>query len=89
VPTADEKILPHGTAFITDVGMVGGYESVIGLKKEQAIERFLSSRPQRFEPGKLGLMFSSVYVEVDTKTRKALSIRREMFVENEKKDEST
>jgi metallophosphoesterase (TIGR00282 family) len=87
VTTADEKILPRGTAFITDVGMVGGYESVIGLKKEQAIQRFLTSRPQRFEPGKLGLMLSSVYVEVDTKTRKAISIQREMIVEEEKEDE--
>ena len=87
VTTADEKILPRGTAFITDVGMVGGYESVIGLKKEQAIQRFLTSRPQRFEPGKLGLMFSYVYVEVDTKTRKAISIQREMIVEEEKEDE--
>jgi metallophosphoesterase (TIGR00282 family) len=88
VTTADEKILPQGTAFITDVGMVGGYESVIGLKKEQAIQRFLTSRPQRFEPGKLGLIFSSVYVEVDTKTRKAISIQREMLVEDVREDES-
>ncbi len=88
VPTADEKILPQGTAFITDVGMVGGYESVIGLKKEQAIQRFLTSRPQRFEPGKLGLVFSSVFVEVDTHTGKAISIQREMVVEDVKEDES-
>jgi metallophosphoesterase (TIGR00282 family) len=88
VPTADEKILPGGTAFITDVGMVGGYESVIGLNKDQAIKRFLTSRPQRFEPGKLGLMFSSVFIEVDTQTGKAVSIQREMVVENVKEDES-
>jgi len=88
VPTADEKILPRGTAFITDVGMVGGYESVIGLKKEQAIQRFLTSRPQRFEPGKLGLVFSSVFIEVDTQTGKAVSIQREMVVEDVKEDES-
>jgi metallophosphoesterase (TIGR00282 family) len=88
VPTADEKILPQGTAFITDVGMVGGYESVIGLKKEQAIERFLTSRPQRFEPGKLGLVFSSVFIEIDTRTREAISIHRKMFVEDVKEDET-
>jgi metallophosphoesterase (TIGR00282 family) len=87
VPTADEKILPRGTAFITDVGMVGGYESVIGLKKDQAIQRFLTSRPQRFEPGKLGLVFSSVFIEVDTQTGKAVSIQREMVVEDVKEDE--
>ena len=85
--TADEKILPQGTAFITDVGMVGGYESVIGLKKEQAIERFLTSRPQRFEPGKLGLVSSSVFIEVDTQTGKAVSIQRDMLVEDVKEDE--
>jgi metallophosphoesterase (TIGR00282 family) len=88
VPTADEKILPRGTAFITDVGMVGGYESVIGLKKEQAIQRFLTSRPQHFEPGKLGLVVSYVFIEVDTQTGKAVSIQRETVVEDVKEDES-
>ena len=83
VPTADERILPEGTAYITDVGMVGGYNSVIGLKKEQAIMRFLTSRPQRFEPGKQGMVFSAVFVEIDTQSGKALSIHREMVVEKE------
>jgi metallophosphoesterase (TIGR00282 family) len=87
VTTADEKILPQGTAYITDVGMVGGYESVIGLKREQAIQRFLTSRPQRFEPGKSGLMLSSVYIEVDTKTKKAISIKRVVMVEEDKEDD--
>jgi hypothetical protein len=81
VPTADEKILPRGTAYITDVGMVGGYFSVIGLKKEQAIRRFLTSRPQRFEPEKQGKIFSAVYVEVDVQSGKSLSIVRETVVE--------
>ena len=72
----------------TDVGMVGGYESVIGLNKDQAIQRFLTSRPQRFEPGKLGLVFSSVFIEVNTRTGKAISIQREMVVEDVKEDES-
>lgn len=88
VPTADERILPQGTAFITDVGMVGGRESVIGLKKEQAIQRFLTSRPQRFEPEKLGLIFSSVFIEVDTQTGRAISIQREMLMEDGQEDES-
>jgi len=83
VPTADERILPEGTAYITDVGMVGGYDSVIGLKKDQAILRFLTSRPQRFEPGKQGMVFSAVFVEIDTQSGKALSIHREMIVEKE------
>lgn len=81
VPTADERVLPQGTAFITDVGMVGGYDSVIGIKKDQAIQRFLTSRPQRFEPGKIGMVFSAVFVEVDVRSGRALSIQREMLVE--------
>jgi metallophosphoesterase (TIGR00282 family) len=81
VPTADERILPRGTAYITDVGMAGGYQSVIGIRPEQAVARFLTARPQRFEPEKQGLVFSSVLIEVDAKTGRALSIRREYFVE--------
>lgn len=80
-PTADEKILPQGTAFITDVGMVGGYHSVIGIRRDQALRRFLTARPQRFEPGKEGVFFSSVFVEVDFQTGKALSIQREIVIE--------
>lgn len=83
VPTADERILPQGTAYITDVGMVGGYNSVIGIRKDQALKRFLLARPQRFEPGKDGVIFSAVYVEVDTQTGKALSILRETIIEEE------
>lgn len=83
VPTADERILPRGTAYLTDVGMVGGYNSVIGIKRDQAVARFLTSRPQRFEPGKDGSVFAGVFIEVDASTGKALSIRREMIAEEE------
>ncbi len=86
VPTADERILPQGTAFITDVGMVGGYNTVIGIRKEQSIQRFLTSRPQHFEPGKEGIFFSAVFVEVDLQTGKALSIRREIIAEEKSGD---
>lgn len=81
VPTADERILPQGTAFITDVGMVGGYNSVIGIRKDQALKRFLTGRPHRFEPGKEGIFFSAVFVEVDPETGKALSIKKEIIIE--------
>ncbi|MGB7297423.1 MAG: TIGR00282 family metallophosphoesterase [Candidatus Aminicenantales bacterium] len=81
VPTADERILPRGTAYITDVGMAGGFPSVIGIRPEQAVARFLTARPQRFEPEKHGLVFCSVLIEVDAGTGRALSIRREYFVE--------
>jgi len=86
VPTADERILPKGTAFITDVGMVGGYNSVIGIRRDQALKRFLSARPQRFEPGKEGVFFSAVMVEIDSQTGKALSIQREILAEEESGD---
>jgi metallophosphoesterase (TIGR00282 family) len=81
VPTADERILPEGTAYITDVGMVGGYNSVIGMRRDQALARFLTSRPQRFEPEKEGRYFSAVFVEVEVESGKSLSIRREILFE--------
>jgi metallophosphoesterase (TIGR00282 family) len=81
VPTADERLLPQGTAYITDVGMVGARDSVIGVQREQAVARFLTGRPQRLEPGKDGLFFSAVCVEVDPRSGKALSIWREIIVE--------
>jgi metallophosphoesterase (TIGR00282 family) len=82
VPTADERILPGGTAYITDIGMVGGYNSVIGIKRDQAVLRFLSSRPQRFEPSKEGMIFSFFCVEIDARTGKTLSIQRESLIES-------
>ncbi len=81
VPTADARILPGGTAFITDIGMVGGYNSVIGLKKDQALERFLTGRPQRFEPEKKSLIINAVFLEIDASTGKALDIRQEIIME--------
>lgn len=86
VPTADERILPQGTAFITDVGMVGAYNSVIGIRRDQALKRFLTARPSRFEPAKEGIFFSAVFIEVDNKTGKALSIQREIIAEEESAD---
>jgi len=82
VPTADEKILPKGTGYITDAGMAGGRDAVIGISRTQAIARFLTSRPQRFEPSKEGLFLSCVFVEIDPLTGHALSIRRDVLVED-------
>jgi len=86
VPTADDRILPQGTAYITDVGMVGGYNSVIGIRKDQALKRFLTSRPQRFEPGKDGLVLSAVLVEIERESGKALKIQREFIAEEKIED---
>ncbi len=82
VLTSDERILPQGTAYITDVGMVGGYNSVIGIAREQALQRFLTSRPQRFEPSKDGLFLSGIHVDIDPQTGKAISIQREIHFED-------
>lgn len=82
VPTADARILPGRTAFVTDAGMAGGFNSVIGIEKEHALDRFLSSRPQRFEPSRDGLFLSGVYFEVDPKTGRAVSISSELLAES-------
>jgi metallophosphoesterase (TIGR00282 family) len=86
VVTADERILPGGTAFITDVGMVGGYNSIIGIRKDQALKRFLTARPQRFEPAKEGIYVSALFVEINSKTGKALSIKKEIIAEEQSVD---
>jgi len=81
IPTADERILPGGTAYITDAGMVGGLNSVIGIRKTQAVQRFLTARPQRFEPSKEGALLTALYLEVNPESGKALSIQRENIIE--------
>jgi hypothetical protein len=85
VPTADERIFPQGTAYITDIGMVGGYHSVIGIKKDQAVNRFLTSRPQRFGPSKEGFILHGIYLEIDYHTGRALFIERVKMVGNGEK----
>ncbi len=86
VPTADERVLPGGTAHITDVGMAGAWNSVIGIKREQSIEKFLSGRPVRFEPANDGAFLSAVFVEIDAATGKARSIVREVLKEESSKE---
>jgi metallophosphoesterase (TIGR00282 family) len=86
VPTADERVLPGGTAYITDVGMAGSWNSVIGMQREQSIQKFLTGRPHRFEPAKDGMFLSAVYIEIDPATGKALSITREVMTSDGKDD---
>jgi metallophosphoesterase (TIGR00282 family) len=76
VQTADERILPRGTAYLTETGMTGPSESVIGIKKEIAIEKFLTQMPRRFEVAPGPCVFSAVMLEVDTGLGKAVSIER-------------
>jgi len=76
VQTADEKILPGGTAFITDVGMTGPQTSIIGIEKEQILERFLSQMPRKYDvAGGKGLL-SGVVVEIDSKSGRATAMQR-------------
>jgi len=79
VPTADERVLPGGTAYITDVGMTGPYEGVIGVKKEQIIGRFLNNMPVRFEPATGDPRLCAVVVESDDATGRARGIQRIML----------
>ena len=83
VQTADEKILPKGSAFITDVGMTGPTDSVIGVNKEQIINKFLTHIPVRFETAKGETLLSCVVVEVNPKTGKSTSIQRLQFTFSE------
>lgn len=79
IPTADERVLPGGTAYITDVGMTGPYESVIGVNKDQIINRFLNNMPVRFEAATGDVRLCAVVVECDASTGKASCIERLML----------
>ena len=76
VGTADARILPGGTAYVTDIGMVGPRDSVIGDDPDSVIKRFLTQIPSRLSVGKGEVSFDAVLVEVDEKTGKAVDIRR-------------
>lgn len=76
VPTADARILPGGTAYISDVGMTGSYDSIIGMKVETALPRFLTGLRTPFEAASGPARFSSVVVDIDASTGRARSIER-------------
>jgi metallophosphoesterase (TIGR00282 family) len=76
VQTADERVLPQGTAFITDVGMTGPHDSVIGVERTPALQRFLTGLPQRFEPASENARLHGVLIRADEQTGRAASIAR-------------
>jgi metallophosphoesterase (TIGR00282 family) len=76
VQTADERLLPKGTGYITDVGMCGALDSVIGIEKETVIEGFLSQLPRKFEVAEQNVVLQGVILDVDQVSGKAQSIRR-------------
>jgi metallophosphoesterase (TIGR00282 family) len=76
VQTADARVLPGGTAFVTDVGMCGPWDSVIGMRKELVLERFLTQRPAAFDTAKRDVWLQGAIVDVDDATGRARSIAR-------------
>ncbi|HTY21466.1 MAG TPA: TIGR00282 family metallophosphoesterase [Geobacteraceae bacterium] len=76
IQTADERILPGGTAYLTDAGMTGSIDSVIGIRKEEAIYKFLSLLPTKFEVAKNNLRLNGVVVTVDETGGRALEVER-------------
>ena len=81
VPTADERILPSGTAYQTDVGMSGPYDSVIGVEKELVLHRFLTGMPGKFEAAKGNPKMCAALIECDPVTGRATRIQRIMLGE--------
>jgi metallophosphoesterase (TIGR00282 family) len=79
VPTADERVLPNGTAYITDVGMTGPYDGVIGVKKELVVGKFLNGMPVRFEAATGDPKLCAVVIDGDEATGKARGIQRLML----------
>jgi len=76
IQTADERILPKGSAYLTDAGMTGPYDSVIGRKIEDVLERFLTSIPTRFEVAQENIQLHGAVLDIDEETGKARSIER-------------
>ncbi len=83
VPTADERVLPGGTAFQTDAGMTGPYEGVIGFKSDRVLQRFLLQTPVSFEVAKRDVRLAAALIDVDEATGKARGIERLMIADRE------
>jgi metallophosphoesterase (TIGR00282 family) len=76
IPTADTRLLPGGTAYQTDVGMTGPYDSIIGVRKELVLDRFLTQMPARWEAASGDVHFCAVYFECDDQTGRATAVER-------------
>jgi metallophosphoesterase (TIGR00282 family) len=81
IPTADERVLPGGTAYQTDVGMSGPYDSVIGVEKELVLHRFLTGMPGKFEAAKGNPKMCAALITCDPATGRASAIQRIMLGE--------
>jgi len=76
VQTADERVLPGGTGYLTDAGMCGPVDSVIGMRREEVLRRFVTQMPVRFEVAKGPVVLQGAFIEVDTATGRATGIAR-------------
>jgi len=83
VPTADERVLPGGTAFQTDAGMTGPYEGVIGFKSDRVLQRFLLQTPVSFEVAKRDVRLAAALIDVDEATGRARGIERLLIADRE------
>jgi len=88
IQTADERILPGGTAYITDVGMTGPYDSIIGMKKESAMKRFLYVTPAKYEAADSDAKLAAVVFSIDKSTGQAISIERIFYPPFDNKPET-
>jgi 2',3'-cyclic-nucleotide 2'-phosphodiesterase len=76
VPTADARVLAGGTAYVTDIGMTGPHDSIIGVEREAALTRFVTGLPARFEPATTGIRLQAVLIRADETSGRATSIER-------------
>lgn len=83
VPTADERVLPGGTALVTDVGMTGPYDSIIGMRPDKVLHRFLQATPASFQVAKGDVRLAAAVVDVDEATGKARGVERLLIPEPE------
>ncbi len=83
VPTADERVLPGGTALITDVGMTGPYESIIGMRQDKVLHRFLRGTPAPFQVAKRDVRLAAAVVDVDEGTGRCRAVERLLIPEPE------
>ena len=76
IQTGDEQILPEGTAYMTDIGMTGPHDSIIGVRKELILDKFVNGMPRPFRLANKGIRFQSVLIRIDLESNRARSIER-------------
>ena len=85
VQTADEKILPNGTAYISDLGMVGAENSILGIAIEPVVKRFLTGRPSKFEVAEGAALYCALLIDIDNATNKVRKVERIQIKEKSKR----